>query len=494
MAGGGYNLGGVASGSYDVAFADPSGAYATQWYTGSAGGATSQSGATAVTVPTGNGTLSGINAQMALVQEGNITGTVTDAVSQADLANICVYLYPVGNGSTASAATCTLAGGGYNLGGVASGSYDVAFADPSGAYATQWYTGSAGGATSQSGATAVTVPTGNGTLSGINAAMSEVAQGNITGTVTDAVSQADLANICVYLYPVGNGSTASAATCTLAGGGYNLGGVASGSYDVAFADPSGAYATQWYTGSAGGATSQSGATAVTVPTGNGTLSGINAAMSKLAQGNITGTVTDAVSQADLANICVYLYPVGNGSAASAATCTLAGGGYNLGGVASGSYDVAFADPSGAYATQWYTGSAGGATSQSGATAVTVPTGNGTLSGINAQMALVQEGNITGTVTDAVSQADLANICVYLYPVGNSTSAAYSTCTLANGTYEISGVAPGSYDVAFYDPSFTYTTQWYNGTSGGAAAQSSATAVVVQAGNVTTSGINAAMAT
>jgi hypothetical protein len=126
--------------------------------------------------------------------------------------------------------------------------------------------------------------------------------------------------------------------------------------------------------------------------------------------------------------------------------------------------------------------------------VSVPTGNQTLSGINAKMALVQEGNVSGTVTAASGSADLANICVYLYVPGNSTSAAYSSCTLANGTYDITGVTPGSYDVAFYDPSFTYTTQWYNGTSGGAATQSGATAVVVQAGNRTTSGINAAMAT
>ncbi len=208
-----------------------------------------------------------------------LTGLVTNASGGGALANICVYLYPVGNGSTASYATCTLANGSYEFDGVAPGSYDVAFADPADAYTTQWYDGASGGATTQSDASTVSLSAG-GATTGINAAMSEAAQGNITGTVTDAVSQADLANICVYLYPVGNGSTASAATCTLAGGGYNLGGVASGSYDVAFADPSGAYATQWYTGSAGGATSQSGATAVTVPTGNGTLSGINAAMSE----------------------------------------------------------------------------------------------------------------------------------------------------------------------------------------------------------------------
>jgi hypothetical protein len=493
LANGTYEITGVASGYYDIAFADPSGSYVTQWYNGTTGGAATQSGAGNYYVPSGNGTLSGINAAMSQVAQGNVTGTVTASGGGA-LANICVYLYPVGDSSSASAASCSLANGTYEITGVASGSYDVAFADPSGAYATQWYTGSAGGAMSQSGAVAVSVPTGGHTLSAINAAMSQVAQGNITGTVTDAISHTDLANICAYLYPVGNSTAAVAASCSLANGTYEITGVASGSYDVAFADPSGAYVTQWYNSTSTGASAQSGAVAVSVPTGGGTLSAINAAMTQVAQGNITGTVTDAISHTDLANICAYLYPVGNSSAASYATCTLTNGTYEITGVSAGFYDVAFTDPSGAYVSQWYNGTSAGAATQSAASAVSIVGGNQTTSGINAAMSMVQEGNIIGTVTAASGGAPLANICVYVYAVGNSSAASYATCTLTNGTYEITGMAPGSYDVAFYDPTFTYATQWYTGTTGGAPAQSGATAVVVQAGNKTTSGINAAMAT
>jgi HAMP domain-containing protein len=493
LANGTYEITGVASGYYDIAFADPSGSYVTQWYNGTTGGAATQSGAGNYYVPSGNGTLSGINAAMSQVAQGNVTGTVTASGGGA-LANICVYLYPVGDSSSASAASCSLANGTYEITGVASGSYDVAFADPSGAYATQWYTGSAGGAMSQSGAVAVSVPTGGHTLSAINAAMSQVAQGNITGTVTDAISHTDLANICAYLYPVGNSTAAVAASCSLANGTYEITGVASGSYDVAFADPSGAYVTQWYNSTSTGASAQSGAVAVSVPTGGGTLSAINAAMTQVAQGNITGTVTDAISHTDLANICAYLYPVGNSSAASYATCTLTNGTYEITGVSAGFYDVAFTDPSGAYVSQWYNGTSAGAATQSAASAVSIVGGNQTTSGINAAMSMVQEGNIIGTVTAASGGAPLANICVYVYAVGNSSAASYATCTLTNGTYEITGMTPGSYDVAFYDPTFTYATQWYTGTTGGAPAQSGATAVVVQAGNKTTSGINAAMAT
>ena len=210
---------------------------------------------------------------------GDLSGLVTAASSGSPLANICVYLYPVG-GSSATAATCTLANGSYFISGVTPGSYDVAFADTNatGVYTTQWYNGATGGAATQSEATAVTVPAGGGTRNGIDAAMSLVPYGNVSGVVTDTSSN-DLANICVYLYPVG-GSSSAAASCTLANGSYVISGVTPGNYDVAFADTyaTGVYMTQWYNGATGGAATQSGATAVTVPAGGGSVFNIDAAM------------------------------------------------------------------------------------------------------------------------------------------------------------------------------------------------------------------------
>jgi hypothetical protein len=104
------------------------------------------------------------------------------------------------------------------------------------------------------------------------------------------------------------------------------------------------------------------------------------------------------------------------------------------------------------------------------------------------MSLVPYGNVSGVVTNT-SSSDLANICVYLYTVGGSSPVA-SSCTLANGTYEFYGLTAGTqYDVAFYDPTYVYTTQWYNGSS----TQAGATAVTVPAGGGTLSGVNAQMA-
>ncbi len=489
---GAYAFGGVTPGSYDVAFADPSGTYGTQWYTGSAGGAASQSGATVVTVPNGNGTLSGINAALTEATAGNLTGTVTDATTGHPVANVCVYLYPAGNTSQAAYATCTGSTGTYGFSGITPSGYNVAFADPSGTYATQWFNGTGAGVTSQAGASVVVVPAGNKTTSGINAALAEVPAGNLTGTVTEAVTATPLANVCVYLYPAGNTTSAAYATCTGSNGTYNLDGLTPGSYNVAFADPAGTHATQWYNATANGATTQSGATTVTVPGGNQTLSGINAVLSLVATGNVTGTVTDATTTGPVANVCVYLYQVGHTSSAAYATCTAPDGSYAFAGITPGFYDVAFSDPTGTYTTQWYTGTAAGASSQSGAQAISVTNGGATVSDVNAALGEVPSGNVTGTVTSAANGHPLANICVYLYQVNNSSSAADATCTAANGSYQLSGVTPGSYDVAFFDPSFTYATQWYTGTAAGAASQAGATAVTVPSGNGTLSGIAAAL--
>ena len=481
---GSFEIGGVSPGSYDLAFSDPAGVYATQWYTGTATGSASESGAQPITVSASLATES-VDAAMLAAQAGNLVGTVTNATTGYAVPGACVYLYPVGTTSSAYS-TCTASDGTYGINGIAPAFYNVVVSDPSGLYATQWFNGTSSGAASQSGATSMELPAGAQTTATVNLGLTPVYQGNVAGTITDASSSASLANICVYLYPVGTTSSAYS-TCTLANGTYEMSGVTPGFYDVAFADPAGAYTTQWYTGSTGGSPSQSGAIAIEAPVGNETVTA-NAAMSLVPYGNVSGVVTDT-SANDLANICVYLYPVG-GSSSAAASCTLANGSYFISGVAPGSYDVAFADTyaTGVYSTQWYTGATGGAATQSGATAVTVPAGGQTLSGVGAAMSLVPYGNVSGVVTDT-SANDLANICVGLYLVGGSSPVAV-TCTLVNGSYEFYGLTAGTqYDVAFYDPNYVYTTQWYNG----AATQAGATAVTVPAGGQTLSGIGAAMA-
>jgi hypothetical protein len=154
--------------------------------------------------------------------------------------------------------------------------------------------------------------------------------------------------------------------------------------------------------------------------------------------------------------------------------------------------VAFSDPNSGYLTQWYTGSAGGASTVAGASAVSIVGGQATVAGIDGLLAVVPAGNISGTVTDATTGQPLANVCVYLYRPGDSTAAAYATCTQADGSYAVYGVTPGQYDVAFFDPNLEHAVQWHDGTVGGAATQSAAVAVTVPGGNHTLAGVNAAL--
>ena len=126
---------------------------------------------------------------------------------------------------------------------------------------------------------------------------------------------------------------------------------------------------------------QAGAVAVTVP-GNGSVS-VNAVMSAVTAGAVTGTVTNAAN-APVSGVCVYLYTNPAGPAAYG-TCTQSDGTFYLGNVTAGSaYRVGFADPSGQLLTQWWNNTTGGAPAYAGGTPITV-TGGATTSGINAKM-------------------------------------------------------------------------------------------------------------
>ncbi len=97
------------------------------------------------------------------------------------------------------------------------------------------------------------------------------------------------------------------------------------------------------------------------------------------------------------------------------------------------------------------------------------------------------GGISGTVVDASGGAPIEEIWVCAEP----SSVGFSACdfTAADGTYAISGLAPGSYRVAFSVPfgsDANYIAQYYGGTS-----WANASLVTVTEG-VTKSGVNSAM--
>jgi protocatechuate 3,4-dioxygenase beta subunit len=169
-------------------------------------------------------------------------------------------------------------------------------------------------------------------------------------------------------------------------------------------------------------------------------------------GWISGSVT-AAGAGPLGGICVNANgidsTVGSGSAITAADGT-----YTIKGLAPGSYDVEFY-PSGCgndYVTQFWNNQPG----PGSANAVLVTVGS-TVPGINA--AMVGTGAISGIVTD-LNGTDLPDICVTAIRTGISRR----TISATDGTYTITGVIPGSYDVEFSNGcgnSGDYANQWWD---------------------------------
>ncbi|CAN5267602.1 hypothetical protein BH09ACT12_BH09ACT12_19790 [soil metagenome] len=292
--------------------------------------------------------------------------------------------------------------------------------------------------------------------------------------VSGAVSSADgpTDGACVYLYTGRSAPSASYASCTVADGSFLVGHVSPGSYVVAVSDPSGRYATRWLD------------EPISV---DGDVSGLAVSLTPVATGFVTGTVNEAGTGTPLTQVCVYAYPHGVNDAAAYATCADASGHYGLFEMAAGSYDLAFADPSGSHPTRWFSGSAGGAAAQGGATEVVVASGGST--GVDIALPAQTSGALRGTVTNPQGEP-VAGVCVYLY-TSEPGPASYGTCSQADGTWYLGVVDAGSYQVGFADPQSRFVTQWWTGATGGSPTYSGGGQVTV-AGGTLTSDVDALM--
>ena len=480
-ASGTYTIAGLSAGSYVVSFSDCGGAgdYAPQYYDGVTGGAATYGAATAVSVTAGQ-TTSSIDAVMAA--GGAISGTVTNAASSG-VAGICVDAIASDGALGANATTGT--DGTYLLSGLAAGTYILELTDCNtpATYATGYYAASSVVDTLAQAA-AVSVTAGQ-TTSGIDAVMA--AGGSISGTVVDATTAQAVSGICVSAYGVSADVGATAVSAS--DGTYSLSGLPAGDYIVSFSPcaPGSPYASEYYNGSASGTTSWGLATPLSVGASTPTT-GIDAAMEL--GGSITGTITDATSGSPVAGVCAQAQSAASWSPPVPSSPT---GTYRISGLSAGTYSVYFFDCGtlGNYAAQYYTGAPGG--SPSSATGITVTPGS-TISGIDATMVL--GGNISGTVTTTTSgtTSGISGICVSA--IGQGGQSMSTAVTLADGSFEIVGLAPGGYVVVFQvcgnTPAGTsYVSQFYNATSTGSPTYNGATTVKVTA-SVTTSGINAAL--
>ena len=477
-----YQLSGLTTGSYEVGF----GVYGTgpnyvpAYYDGAqcsaaAGTATSAgqsqySGFGFTCTPTSAGaahvaategqTTSGIDGAM---QRGAVmSGTVTDAATDASLQNIGVTVYDSAGDYLGQ--TYTAPEGTYFLDSLPAGNYKVGFSNggSDGGYLPQYYNDRA------SLGTADTVTLASAaSKTGVDAALQS--GGQVSGTVVDSSTHRPLSNVSVTAYD-SSGSFAAFAN-TDSTGKYALTGLATGSYRIEFQAFSGGYVTQYYNGKQ----TLASADPVSVTVGH-TTSGIDAFLST--GGSITGTVTDANQGSALSGISLTAYSFSGSSTTYAGSAiTDSTGHYAITGLLTGSYKVQFSG--GSYVTQFYNSQE----SVQDADPVGVTYGEAT-GNINA--AVQEAGSIAGTVTDASSQTALASAFATAYNSQGIPVA--SALTGSNGKYQISGLPAGSYRVGFNQGSNrNYLPQYYNGQT----SLGSANEITVSTGQ-TTSGIDAAL--
>ncbi|MGB8195454.1 MAG: Ig-like domain repeat protein [Acidimicrobiales bacterium] len=197
-------------------------------------------------------------------------------------------------------------------------------------------------------------------------------------------------------------------------------------------------------------------------------------------------MTDASNPTGLVGVCVTVLTPGG---ASVGTATTTGDGTYEVDLSSGTYVVEFDPTCGGSVSSPDVGQySGGVYSLGSAAQIIVDT----VDEETANATLAASGSVSGTVTDAANPSGLAGVCVTATDASDTIGASGTATTAPGGTYTISGLAPGSFQV-FFDPTCNGSmpspdfTQWYSNSS----TEGGATPVTVSSGNTTTS-INAAL--
>jgi hypothetical protein len=384
---------------------------------------------------------------------GIITGTVTAATPAATpLAGMCVLAQENG-GLFDTGSVATNADGDYEVYGLAPGSYSV-----------QFYPG----CNSNANYVGINYPTnvnvvGGTTTPGINGALPVGAI--IAGTATSATTGKPIEGICVSLSTSQLGSIGLA--ITNASGAYSIDQLPVGTYQVQFSGGcgnTGSYAPQGWNN-----TNVLEPQNIDLTAAGQDDADISAALQPGPV--IAGTVTDS-SGRRLSGICVY---------AATPSGVLFGAGqtdhgrYKMLNLAPGSYEVIFTPGCGNnadLAEEVFK------TPLSALTPATVSASSGTVSGINAVMQ--GAGGISGDVR-AKSRHPVALTCIILTGVSGSARGLSGEVLTLGGSYEVTGLPVGGYQVTF-DPAcfgIDLAAQWYKDKPSPAGA----TTVVIRASHV-----------
>jgi hypothetical protein len=170
-------------------------------------------------------------------------------------------------------------------------------------------------------------------------------------------------------------------------------------------------------------------------------------------GKISGTVTEAMSKKGLGNIEVTVYEASGKESPVGFATTEANGVYTtVEGLPEGEYKVEFSgfESNQNFITQFYENQS----SLAAAKHVKVITGK-TTEKIDAEMQV--GGEISGTVTDAVTHAAVPNVVIFALGAGEILDG--FAATNGSGQYTMVGLATNSYKIEFL--SGKYVTQYYN---------------------------------
>ena len=264
----------------------------------------------------------------------------------------------------------------------------------------------------------------------INADMSKIALGTISGTVTGSESgNPALVGISVTVYDA-NYAQAADPVVTNASGVYTINELPAGTYYVYFAGDSTHYAEYYLDKS-----SLPAANAVTV-TANTTTT-VNAQLGRIPVGTISGTVSGSESgNPALAGITVDIYNSGDTKVAS--VTTNASGYYITGNLVAGNYRVYFAGDAN-HTSEFYSNQS----TLSAATPVAV--NDGATTTVNAVLA-IRYGTISGVVTGSeTGHPALSNIHVILY---NSGGTEIDDTYTSSGNYMFYDLLAGTYYLEF----------------------------------------------
>lgn len=170
------------------------------------------------------------------------------------------------------------------------------------------------------------------------------------------------------------------------------------------------------------------------------------------EGSVSGVVES--SGEPVAGVTVLAYTDADGWYGSTVTTTADDGTYTLAGLADGDYKILFHGQAVGVTTLWY----GGGTSREDAPPVSVTDGAAVA---EVDIDLAPGGSVSGTVRQFGGEP-FANIEVWAFATTDGVVGTAATRSATDGTYEITGLPEGEYQVLFNAPEGSgLVTEWWD---------------------------------